>query len=69
MEIKEKIKISKTRELLDSVQTELGRTDIGIKRVGNSYFITDINGNEINLLKSDEDKINLNAIVKAITGK
>ena len=45
------------RELLDAIQQELGRTDIGIKEIKEGFMITDMDSKELTLTVSEENRI------------
>ena len=52
------------REVLDEIQAELGRADIGVTTINEEFIITDINGNELTLTTGEEARIRALAKVK-----
>ena len=51
------------REVLDAIQLELGRDDIGLEQQGEEYLLTDIDGRELVLNTGEEARIRALAIV------
>ena len=46
-----------SRQVLDAVQAELGRDDIGIQKIKDGYMITDMDSKELALTPAEEDSI------------
>ena len=63
MKFELKEKKSYLREVLDAVQTELGRTNIGIEGNEESFILTK-DGKELNLTASEEARIKALKIIK-----
>lgn len=64
MKLKHKPQKSYFREVLDAIQSELGREDIGLKAVEEGYIITDMDSKELKLTTSEEARIKALPIVK-----